>query len=229
MVLDALETREDANNTLICFFADHGEHLGDHHGWQKESFFEQSCRIPFLVSWPEGLAADQRRDDLVCLSDLFGIAASAAGAPEHRDGIDLLGVVAGDAAPRQHLVAYHGAPGSPAFKVMVRFAEWKYIYLANGGLEQLFNLADNRDEIENLAGERADVATRLKSIATEACSRGAAVEALENGALRSFPFREYSPEDNPYRRGMKRIYQFDVSRGVTAFPENPGDALAFFD
>jgi len=29
--LDAVEARPDAANTLICFFADHGDHLGDHH------------------------------------------------------------------------------------------------------------------------------------------------------------------------------------------------------
>ncbi len=46
-VLDAVEQRGDAENTVICFFADHGDHLGDHHGWQKESYFEASCHIPF--------------------------------------------------------------------------------------------------------------------------------------------------------------------------------------
>ena len=47
-ILDAVEARGDADNTLICFFADHGDHLGDHSAWQKESFFEASCHVPFL-------------------------------------------------------------------------------------------------------------------------------------------------------------------------------------
>ncbi len=51
-ILDAVEARGDGENTLICFFADHGEHLGDHYAWQKESYFEQSCHVPFLLSWP---------------------------------------------------------------------------------------------------------------------------------------------------------------------------------
>ena len=73
-ILDAVEARGDADNTLICFFADHGDHLGDHHAWQKESFFEASCHIPFLVSWPARLPRATRREELVCLTDLFGIA-----------------------------------------------------------------------------------------------------------------------------------------------------------
>jgi len=34
-ILDAVEARDDAENTLVCVFSDHGEHLGDHHAWQK--------------------------------------------------------------------------------------------------------------------------------------------------------------------------------------------------
>ncbi len=73
-ILDAVESRHDAANTVICFFADHGDLLGDHHGWQKESFFEAACRVPFLVSWPAQLPERQQRGELVCLTDLFGIA-----------------------------------------------------------------------------------------------------------------------------------------------------------
>src|SRR6202043_3743381 len=47
-ILDAVEARSNSENTLICFFSDHGDLLGDHHGWQKQNFFETSCRIPFL-------------------------------------------------------------------------------------------------------------------------------------------------------------------------------------
>ena len=46
---------------FICFFTDHGELLGDHHAWNKESFFEGSCHIPFLVSWPKRLPQDAAR------------------------------------------------------------------------------------------------------------------------------------------------------------------------
>ena len=98
-ILDAVDARPDADNTVICFFTDHGDHLGDHHAWQKESFFEQACHIPFLVSWPARLPAGVRHDGLVCLTDLFGIATTAAGEPELREGRDLLGMLAGSVAP----------------------------------------------------------------------------------------------------------------------------------
>lgn len=90
-ILDALEERPDAEDTLVCFFSDHGDCMGDHHAWEEENFFEASARVPLLVSWPERLTEGRNRSELVCLTDLFGLATSATGEGEMRDGADLLG------------------------------------------------------------------------------------------------------------------------------------------
>ena len=227
-ILDAVEERDDAENTLICFFADHGEHLGDHHGWQKESFFEQSCHIPFLLSWPNQLPASVSRDVLVCLTDLFGIATSASGGAETRDGVDVLGSIAGSAAAREYLVAFHGRPGTVMFKAMVRHEEWKYVYLANGGLEQLFDLNKDAGETHNKVNDHPEVARRMRAVAVErALPAGGA--AVENGDFRQFPFEEFLAAGRPLGPYTDRIYQFDASRGVTGFPEDPADVMAFFE
>jgi choline-sulfatase len=215
-ILDAVETRPDADNTLICFFADHGDHMGDHHAWQKESFFEASCRIPFLVSWPKKLPRDVRRKELVCLTDLFGIATTAAGRPEIREGVDALGILTGKATPRDHLIGTYGTPGTSRFKVMVRDPQWKYIFMANGGREQLFNLVEDPGELRQRIDDQADVAARLRNVAVQALGLPNARRALDGKELRSFRFS---------KRPARRIYQFARSRGVTGFPKNPGDVL----
>jgi choline-sulfatase len=216
-ILDAVEARPDAENTLICFFADHGDHLGDHSAWQKESFFEASCHIPFLVSWPARLKGGARRDDLVCLTDLFGIATRAAGKAQLREGIDILGSEEAGAEPRQSLFGYYGLPGAIQFKIMVRHREWKYIFMANGGREQLFNLREDPNELVNLAEAGGEIARQLRGQAAARCDRNELRAALASGGLREFPFQP---------RSLKRIYQFDRSRGVTGFPLKPGDVLA---
>jgi choline-sulfatase len=215
-ILNAVEARGDADNTLICFFADHGDHIGDHRAWQKESFFESSCHVPFLLSWPDALPADERRDDLVCLTDLFGIATHAAGATETRDGIDVLGVLDGSGRPRPFIVGMYGEPGTPRFKIMIRDQEWKYIYLANGGREQLFDMASDPRELENRMVDRAEVGRAMYDAAVTACELPGAADALDGRALRRFPYKE---------RPRRRIYQFDRSRGVTGFPDRPEDVL----
>jgi arylsulfatase len=215
-ILDALDARGDSENTLICFFADHGDHLGDHHAWQKESYFEASCHIPFLVSWPARLPAGKRRDELASLADLFGIATSAADKPELREGADLLGLLDGRARPRRQLFGYYGQPGSPQFKTMVRRDGWKYIYMANGEREQLFDLRGDPHELTNLAAARAEIARELRAVAASACGRPGLREALDGNGLRAFPFAA---------RPLRRIYQFDRSRGVFGFPKRPQDVV----
>ena len=220
-ILDAVDARGDADNTLICFFADHGDHLGDHHAWQKESYFEASCHVPFLLSWPPALPADARRDSLVGLADLFGIATSAAGEPELRDGADVLGAIGDGRTIRQHLVGYYGKPGTDQFKVMIRWQDWKYVYIANGGREQLFNVREDPSELVLRNTTDADVLEHLRETATEACMRPGAEDALERSALKAFAYTS--------RDWNERVIQMDESRGARGFPETPADAVAGWD
>ena len=139
-ILDAIERRSDAANTILCFFSDHGDLLGDHHGWQEECFFEASCHVPFLVSWPARILSGQLRHDLICFTDILGIATGAAGQQEIRQGSDILGLNTGTPQERRNLVCYYGDPGTPRFKIMMRAEDWKYIFMADCGREQLFDL-----------------------------------------------------------------------------------------
>jgi arylsulfatase len=218
-ILDTVEARGDAENTLICFFADHGDHLGDHHAWQKESYFEASCHVPLLVSWPAKIAAARRCEEIAALTDLFGVATSAAGKPQMREGVDLLGVLEGKAQPRQTLFGYYEEPGSPRFKLMVREGPWKYIHMANGGREQLFNVKSDPNELRNLCEAESAAFGQMRSKAAKACDRPELRAALTGGGLRTFPFQP---------RPLRRIYQFDSSRGVHGFPKRPEDALKGF-
>jgi arylsulfatase A-like enzyme len=215
-IMDALERRDDADNTLVCFFADHGDHLGDHNAWQKESFFDVSCRVPFLVSWPRCLPAGNARDELVCLTDLFAIATGASGQVQPRDGMDLLGMLDGRVDPREHLFGYYGIPGTERFKIMVRSGRWKYIFLANGGREQLFDLKTDPSELINQLSEHPEVGVELRSAAIGALKALGGEAALDQKDLRSFPFKA---------RPLRRITQFAEDLGVDGFPEHPGDVL----
>jgi len=216
-ILDAVESRGDSANTLICFFSDHGEMLGDHRACQKYNFFEQACRVPFLVSWPVRLPADTQRAELVSLADLFAIATAAGGAVQTRDGIDLLGMIEGRASPRDHLLGLAGWPGTAGLRVMVRQGAWKYIFIANGGGELLFDLAADPNELADLSRHRPDDTARLRRLAAAELERGGVVEALDsNGDLRVF-------QPTPTR--CHRVYQFASDLGICGYPDHPAAAL----
>lgn len=210
-ILDAVESRPDADNTLICFFSDHGDHLGDHRAWQKESFFEASCRVPLLVSWPGHVPAGTRFGGLAALTDLFGLATAASGSPELRDGHDLLAPLQHAAPARESLIGMYGTPGTRYFKCMVRRGDWKYIWLANGGRELLFNLSIDPTESHSLASDHPEVvaSARAEAIGVLA-TRELTQPALDHGALKSLSFE-------PFPR--TRINQF--ARGITDFGQGP--------
>jgi choline-sulfatase len=219
-ILDAIEARSNSENILICFFSDHGDLLGDHHGWQKQNFFEAACRFPLLLSWPARLPAETVRSELISLADLFGIATQAAGGCELREGIDVLKMLRGECARREYLVGMVEIPGSHDFKVMVVTDEWKYIFMANGGREQLFNLRRDPNELSNCASTAPSIRDNVYALAVKACRVPGALDALNGDNLRAFPFRKRPPT---------RICQFDRSHGVLGFPDKPEDALKGFD
>lgn len=227
-ILDAVYSRSDASNTVICFFSDHGENLGDHHAWQKETFFESSNRVPFLVSWPECIPVGIHAD-LVCLTDLFGIATTAAGQPELREGSDVLGLLTRGEPIRDTLYGYHGRPGTWQFKLMVRRGKWKLIFLANGGMVQLFDLESDPWEINEVSRAYPDVTSSLLRAGKMQLSKVGCYDALDDHGMRELPYRTWKQqlEKEPWRELLPsgRIYQFDVSSGARNFPSHPSDAF----
>ena len=219
-ILDAIEARPKSEDVLICFFSDHGDLMGDHHGWQKQNFFAAACRVPFLLSWPAVLPKGTIQNELISLADLFGIATEAAGECEVREGTNVLKMLRGECAPREYLIGMVEPPGSHDFKLMVVTDEWKYIFMANGGREQLFNLRRDPNELSSCVASDSKIRNELHALGVQACQAPGAMDALDGDELRTFPFRE---------RPRTRIYQFDRSRGVVGFPEQPKDALKGFD
>jgi len=207
-ILDAVEKLDNPDNVLISFFTDHGDHLGDHHAWQKESFFEQSAHIPFLLSWPARIAPGSRNDELVAITDLFGIATAAAGKSEPRDGIDVLGMLEGNAEPRDYICSWYGKPGTDHFKCMVRKNSLKYIFLSNGGRRQLFDLEKDPDEIRNLAETNPEAVKELHSLAARHSRRPGMYAAFDGDDFKSFPY-------TPMPRS--RNNQMAANRGVRGF------------
>jgi choline-sulfatase len=194
--------------------------------WQKESFFEAAAHIPFLISWPAQIRRE-RRDDLVCLTDLFGVATGASGASVLRDGIDLLRSLEGDADTRQTLIGMHARPDSPFFKIMVRRDRWKLIYYANGGVRQLFDLQEDPDERCDVSTGFIEVVDDLMLVAAQYFADVGIGKALKGGTLRAEPFVSWEQmlDAQPLRPSgaRRRLAQFDRSRGVFGFPSDPSD------
>lgn len=152
----ALEARGMLENTLILFTADHGDLIGDYGIFDKRYFYEQSVCVPFIMAGP-GIELNTRLGGRICRElvsgvDLYPTFLHAAGCQNRlgtgpRDGLSLLDI-ANDRGPRRKAV--YSELGT---MMMVRDANWKLVYDAEqGGVQYLFNLRRDSEELDNLAG-----------------------------------------------------------------------------
>jgi len=108
-VLAALRETGQEENTLVVFVSDHGDCHGAH-GWnQKTVFYDESCRVPFIISW-KGTTRKGTSDVLVNTGvDLFPTLCDFAGVDPPKDlpGRSLKGPALGETSKwdRKYIVS----------------------------------------------------------------------------------------------------------------------------
>ena len=177
-IFGALERHGLLDDTLIIYTADHGEQIGEKGLWWKQTFYEDAVKVPAIVSWPARLPQGVHIDRVTSQLDLNATMLDAAGAPALPSSVgrSLLPLISDPAFAGWHDIAfseYCTEPGDPAHSDgdriwqnrMVREGDWKLIYY-RGMPSQLFNLADDPDEMNDLidAPEHAGVAQRLTGL-----------------------------------------------------------------
>lgn len=167
-LLDALEETGLAENTIVIYTSDHGEMLGEHGLWSKASFYEQSSRVPMVVSWPGNLRNGVRVHEVVSLVDLTVTILDLAGVSVdgwNLDGDSLLPLIRGDTSSwKNEAFVEYFAHGTDRPQAMVRSGKWKFSYGHGAPPEmELYDLEADPGEFANLAGspEHREVQERL--------------------------------------------------------------------
>jgi arylsulfatase A-like enzyme len=148
-VLDAFDKSPYSTNTIICFWGDHGWHLGEKEHWRKFALWEEATRAPFIWVVPgvtrRGGVSDRTVDFMSIyptLCDLTGVAL-----PKHVEGVSIRKLLADPRAEwNVPAVTTHGFQNHA-----VRTERWRYIRYANGG-EELYDHTKDEYEFDNLAG-----------------------------------------------------------------------------
>ncbi|MCY4376873.1 MAG: sulfatase-like hydrolase/transferase, partial [Spirochaetaceae bacterium] len=80
-VFAALDANGLRERCLVVYTSDHGDMLGEHGLWWKHVFYEESIRVPLIVSWPGVVAAGRRCANVVSAVDVAATLADAMGGP----------------------------------------------------------------------------------------------------------------------------------------------------
>ena len=164
-ILDALHVNGLAENTLIVYSSDHGDMQGEHGLWWKHVFYEESVKVPLILTWPGVIPAGQRCGRVVSQLDLNATLLDALGAPPlpNSPGRSVLGLISDvRATPEWEDVAFSeycadeyvpaAIDNGRTYQRMIRLGDWKLIYY-HGMAPQLFNLAEDPGEQTDRAAD----------------------------------------------------------------------------
>ncbi len=161
-ILAALEANAQSRNTIVVYAADHGLAVGSHGLLGKQNLYEHSMRCPLIIRGPG--VPQGSTDAFTYLHDLFPtlLTIGRVAAPPGIDGRDLAPLWSGgEPAWRQSVFL-------PYRDVMraVRDDRYKLIVYPKVNHRQLFDLAEDPDELDNLVDQpdHAQTAARLEAL-----------------------------------------------------------------
>ena len=185
-VLAALEENDLASDTLVIFISDNGgqqdwvatsgeydlrhgpyDVLGDNRPFRdwKGSVYEGGIRVPAVFYWPGTLKA--RKVGFPChVMDFVPTLAAIAGAgvsPQMQvEGIDIGPALQGEDMPDERTIYWNTGR-----QLAVRYGDWKLVHhgdTVNKGESELYNIARDPYENNDLAGEKITLTAQMREI-----------------------------------------------------------------
>lgn len=159
-LVDALDRSGRADNTIIVLWADHGFHLGEKERWRKWTLWQRTTHVPLIIVAPGVTTPGSRTSQPVSLLDMYPTLTELAGVrtPPHLEGKSLVPLLRDPDATWEHAAVTNNGFREHS----VRGERYRYTRHADG-TEELYDVASDPHEWNNLAGEPAltDVKERL--------------------------------------------------------------------
>ncbi len=194
-VVAAVERLGLRDKTIIVFHSDHGYHTGDHGLWQKQSIWENSARVPLIISVPGNTNNGKACSRTVELVDLHATLADVCQLPVPKtDGTSLkplldnpnadwdrpaysqvlrgtpVGTNAPNFNPEEKAKGKKKNKANPTFGISVRTERFRYTEWDEGRQgSTLHDLQADPQEAKNLAHDPSFASTvaKMKSMLSE--------------------------------------------------------------
>lgn len=184
-ILSLLHEQGIAENTLVIFTSDNGPHAeggGDpeYFGFNaelrgiKRDTHEGGVRVPFIAWWPGRVEAGRVNDHILAFYDVMPTLCELMGVDDyaerydneqlpadHFDGLSFAPTLLSEAGQEEHEFLYWEFEETD--QVAVRMGDWKMV--CKSGTPQLYNLAEDLHEDNDVAAEHPDIVRRMVEIA----------------------------------------------------------------
>lgn len=145
-------------NTIVIYSSDQGFYLGDHGWFDKRWMYEESLKMPLIISWPGVTPPGSKNQAMVQNLDYAETFLEIAGAPIPNDMqgkslVPLLKREADEATFREsiyyHFYEYPGSHMVPKHNG-VRNSRYKLIHFYELGEWEFYDLKSDPDELQNV-------------------------------------------------------------------------------
>ncbi len=149
IILDALESCPNNENTIVVLWSDHGHHLGEKKHTSKNTLWEESARIPLLIKVPGHTAAGQIEEAPVNLMDLYPTLVELCNLPNTietagRSIVPLLD-------DERNTADYPSITTLDTFNHSIRTKDYRYTRYKDGS-EEIYHHTNDQNEWNNLMG-----------------------------------------------------------------------------
>ena len=168
-----LEENDLSENTIVIYSSDQGFYLGDHGWYDKRWMYDESMKMPLIVSWPGVTKPGSISNDLVQNLDyaqtFLEIAKSEA--PETMQGQSLVPLLKGETPDNWRKSLYYHYFEYPAAHAVpqqcgVRTKDLKLIQFYQFGEWEFYDLNSDPDERTNVYG-KPEYADRIAAMKVE--------------------------------------------------------------
>lgn len=174
-VLEALKNAGRDQNTLVVFTSDNGPHREGGHSPDffqsrgplrgiKRDLYEGGIRVPFLARWPGRVRESAVSNEVLAFWDLLPTFAEVASAPAPAslDGASVLAALLGKPQKPHRPLYWEFHEGG--FSQAVRMGDWKGVRPKLNAPVELYNLARDIGEREDVAARHPDIVERMAAL-----------------------------------------------------------------
>jgi N-acetylglucosamine-6-sulfatase len=169
-IVDVLQRTGRAQNTLIIFTSDNGNSNYEHRWSSKLVPYEESIRVPFVISYPGRIPPGTVSNSLVSNVDITPTIVDFAGASLAADGVSLRPLLTGAASSVRGSVLLEHVEGVTAVPTYcgVRTPSLTFVHYATGE-EELYDLIKDPRQLQNVALRRPSKTAQMRALTESLC------------------------------------------------------------